>query len=198
MKLIIPKENQKKGGVYSLKSELTGDIYIGSTKCFIRRFAQHLHIFNSKQKRGNLTRFVDKNGHDSIVMDCILIVENPSLLIEFEYNIIKQICPSLNSYKNRSLLSKEAKQAIKKAKKASLVKTANGGTAHTEEHKKKISEAMPKKRVAQFLNGDKIQEFDSVTSALYSLGKKAGFGHICAACKGKIKQAYGYVWKYID
>lgn len=53
------------------------------------------------------------------------------------------------------------------------------------------------KKVHQFdLNGNYIQTFDSVTDACFSLGKERQTTSICAACSGKQKTAFGYIWKY--
>lgn len=46
--------------------------------------------------------------------------------------------------------------------------------------------------------GEVIQNFDSISDALKSIGKEnTTTGHIAAVCKGKRNSAYGYKWKYI-
>lgn len=56
-----------------------------------------------------------------------------------------------------------------------------------------------KKPVAQIdINtGKVIMEFNGVNEAARALGKKKS-SHITEVCKGRLKQAYGYSWKYID
>ena len=44
-------------------------------------------------------------------------------------------------------------------------------------------------------NGILIKEFPSVADAVKEIGGYTG--NICACCKGKVKHASGYVWKYI-
>ena len=51
------------------------------------------------------------------------------------------------------------------------------------------------KRILQFdLDGNFIQEFQSMEIASKILGIKAG--SISACCRGERKQAYGYKWVY--
>lgn len=52
-----------------------------------------------------------------------------------------------------------------------------------------------KKPILQYtLSGDFIKEFDSATTANIEL--KISQENICMCCKGKIKSAYGFIWKY--
>jgi len=43
-------------------------------------------------------------------------------------------------------------------------------------------------------NGELIKEFNSIKEAADYIGKDTG--NICQCCKGKLKTAYGFVWKY--
>ena len=53
------------------------------------------------------------------------------------------------------------------------------------------------KRVYQLdLNGNIINEFDSISRANEYFGKKAS--HICLCCKKKRNMSLGYKWKYVD
>lgn len=53
------------------------------------------------------------------------------------------------------------------------------------------------KKVYQFdLEGNYIQTFNSITDACFFLGKGRQTTSICAACSGKQKTAFGYIWKY--
>lgn len=59
--------------------------------------------------------------------------------------------------------------------------------------------AVPKttRRVGQYTTkGKLLKEFESVIAAAKEIG--ISDGHIVNACKGKIKKAGGYVWKYLD
>lgn len=46
-------------------------------------------------------------------------------------------------------------------------------------------------------DGNVLATFDSIVDAAQHIGAKCG-GHISSCCKGKLKTAYGYVWKYSD
>lgn len=53
------------------------------------------------------------------------------------------------------------------------------------------------KRVYQLdLNGNIINEFDSISRANEYFGKK--MSHVCSCCKKKRNMALGYKWKYVD
>lgn len=53
------------------------------------------------------------------------------------------------------------------------------------------------KRIVQFdLNMNKIKEWDYVNQITEQLGYL--HGNIISCCKGRYKQAYGYVWKYYE
>lgn len=69
------------------------------------------------------------------------------------------------------------------------------GKHFSEESKKKIRENNPSKQVLQFSkDGEFIAEYPSTREA----GRKIGCNpsNICACCKGKLKSANGYIWKY--
>ena len=66
---------------------------------------------------------------------------------------------------------------------------------HTEESKKKISEAMRVNRILQFSKeGEFIAEYPSLVEAERQTG--CNRGNICLCCKGKYKTCGGFIWKY--
>lgn len=91
------------------------------------------------------------------------------------------------------------------------ISLANKGQVRTEQQKKNISEGkigkpcpwmveINKKRssisISQFdLNGNWIKDFSSIIEASRNLGLKDGT-FIGKCCKGKVKKAYSYIWKY--
>lgn len=53
------------------------------------------------------------------------------------------------------------------------------------------------KRISQYSKEGKfIRDFDSIIQAAISLGKIKGGADITNCCKGNLKTAYGYIWKY--
>jgi hypothetical protein len=70
----------------------------------------------------------------------------------------------------------------------------------SKETKTKKSELMKGKNVTSVeqydLKNNKINEFNSITEACLSLNKPGRAGDITAACQGKQKTAFGYIWKY--
>lgn len=66
---------------------------------------------------------------------------------------------------------------------------------------KSISEALKGKRNISkhisieklTINGELIKEYECISDV-----KNDGYspGNVCACCRGKLKQAYGYIWKY--
>jgi hypothetical protein len=104
------------------------------------------------------------------------------------------------------------------------VKAGTTGMKHSEESKRKISEGLKghispnkgkkqsketcdkksksmmgvmNKSIFQYdLQDNFIKEWSSVSEAYLSLNKKITNGCINLACKGKIKTAFGYKWKY--
>ena len=56
-----------------------------------------------------------------------------------------------------------------------------------------------KKRVGQYtIEGSLIAEFPSATEASMAIGSKNYIANIVKACRGERKNAYGYIWKYLD
>lgn len=63
--------------------------------------------------------------------------------------------------------------------------------------KDKIGAANSRTIIQYNVNGDKIQEWSSITKAKTDL-KLSSVGNISQACNGKRRIAYGYIWKYKD
>lgn len=66
-----------------------------------------------------------------------------------------------------------------------------------------IKKAMPfaycktRKRINQYTkNEEYIRTWESIAEAIKELGLRKGTSKITECCKGKIKTAYGYIWKY--
>jgi|SRR5437763_13440723 hypothetical protein len=70
---------------------------------------------------------------------------------------------------------------------------------HNLEHayKMNLNRSIPVRKYT--LDGEFIAEFKSITEAYMSMyGINKGSTHISAACTGKQKTAYGFIWKYAE
>lgn len=76
------------------------------------------------------------------------------------------------------------------------------GIKLTEEHKKKISvsnKGKTAKKVNQYdLDGNFIKQWDCILDFYKSINKTKNNSSVSSCCKGKLKTAYGYKWKYAD
>lgn len=102
-------------------------------------------------------------------------------------------------------LSKETKQKISEA---------NKGKHHTEETKLKMSESkqgennpMQGKFGSECPNSKQVAQYDKTTNELIKIWdsvmdveRELGIAHqnISACCKGKLKSAGGYIWRYVE
>ena len=189
MKLNIPKENLIKGGVYIINSTISNDSYIGSTGNFKRRYWQHIFDFNGKKRKGLLTDFVNKNGHDCLIMRVLLICDNNTKK-DTEYELIQKLNPSLNIFRGVSAQTRRGN--IRRT----FGKTGWTGQHHTEDEKQKISNSMVKKPVQMMdIKGNIIETFNSILD----VRRKYNYGtsHISSCCKGERNTAYGYKWAYL-
>ena len=89
--------------------------------------------------------------------------------------------------------SEEHKKKLSEA--LSGEKNPNFGKHFSEEHKKKISESMGVNGILQFSkNGEFIAEYPSTKEASRQTG--CYHGNICKCCRGRLKTCGGYIWKY--
>ena len=89
--------------------------------------------------------------------------------------------------------SEEHKKKISEA--LSGEKSPNFGKHLSEETKRKMSENRPSKQVLQFSKeGEFIAEYPSLVEAERQTG--CYHGNICACCKGRLKTCGRYIWKY--
>lgn len=70
----------------------------------------------------------------------------------------------------------------------------NYGTGIERSHNKQINGKCSKPVLQFTLEDILIKEYPSLIQAYRETG--FAFQHICSCCKGKLKQAYGYKWKY--
>lgn len=102
-------------------------------------------------------------------------------------------------------LSEETKQKMSEAKKGKFTGENNPmyGKYHTEESRQKISQAKKgknapqAKRIIQYnKQGNLIRVWDYAKQVTEELG--INHGNIISCCKGKLKSAGGYIWRYAE
>lgn len=74
---------------------------------------------------------------------------------------------------------------------------ARRGSKNSEYWCKRIKEVRSLPVLKISLSGEILKRYSSITEAIQDLGKTRSCGsNITAACKGRKKTAYGYIWKY--
>lgn len=185
MDFLINKLDEKKSGIYIIKSKVSDDSYIGSTKCFRERYIKHLSNLKMNKRYGKLSDFVDKNGLNTLQMNILIIESNELDLRELEYSMIQKLNPSLNCKRQKSNIK-------------NIWFTGNGwdGKKHKKESIEKIRKSMPKKPVRILTKEGKL--FDECES-INEVSRKYNFAesHVSSCCHGRKLQAYGYKFEFI-
>lgn len=194
------KKIEKITGIYRITCVISGSVYIGATNNLYKRFKEYNLFKNNKNDK------VSKLVGDSFLLYGIDNHEF-KIMCEFDSNIPKKELETYEDalillYVNRlgedlvlnsecngkdkwcSLRYKNNKSDIFKGNKINL------GRNLTKEHKQKFS-----KKVNQYnMDGILIHTWDSIREAerMTNIARSS----IINACKGKYKQAKGYIWKY--
>lgn len=186
-------------GIYSITNTLNNHRYIGSTNNFKRRLERHrselrknyhhsLHLQRAYNKYGEIHFKVEILEFCEPIRDTLLSIEQKYLDLNPEYNIAEIADRPVRTSR---IVSDETKMKIR---------LANIGRKHSEESRKKMSEAQrkkPGKKVDQYdLNGKYIQTFDRVVDAGIAMGNYYKHVQITSCCKGRTRTACGYIWKY--
>lgn len=112
MKIELLPEQKNQSGIYQIKNLVNGKVYIGQTKCFIKRYASHKSsLTNNKHKNHHLQAAVNKYGIEQFVFEVLEICSLETLdQKETEFLIHnKNICynhdliPKKNSKENLNL-----------------------------------------------------------------------------------------------
>ncbi len=88
---LIPLEDYKKSGIYTIINKNNNKIYVGSAKEFKKRFDSHLTDFKrGKHRNKNLQNSYNKHGADRFEFEVLDYVENLDdlLLIEHMYIVL--------------------------------------------------------------------------------------------------------------
>ena len=191
-------------GVYLLKNIINDKCYIGSAKNIKHRLQQHLRdLQSSRHINKYLLRAFHKYGQDSFVYtilekcdsdrNTMLTEEQKYLDMSPEYNYMK-IAGTTNGYKH----TEETKKILSERHKGRPHIPNSSYEYRAPEYVKKqpkVRKPTMEKAVIQYtLNGDFIAEYRSIIEASRKIKKY--HSTISAVCRGKFKQAYGFIWRY--
>lgn len=211
--------------IYKITNQINGKSYIGKTVNTIQeRWKEHCRDYSKERcEKRPLYIAINKYGLENFIIEQVeecpetILNEREQFWIEYygtfkkgynatlggdgktyiDYDVVVATYRELKTIKataNKLQLDAGHVSTILKAKKEPLI------------NQSLINQAKFGKPVNQYdLQGNYIQTFPSLRSAVESLGKlenyKSGGGcitHIGDVCKGKRKTAYGYIWKYAD
>lgn len=162
--------------------------------------------------------FDNLNKDEAEKKEIELIAKFKSNMRDFGYNVetgglthkhTQDTRDKMSKTRKNKPLSEQHKKALSESRKGIIfsnehienIRKSHRGYVMPESQKHKISESCRNKgikKVMQFtLNGEFLQTFDSLKEALYSVGGKSE-GNISSCCRGKKKNAYGYMWKYLE
>ena len=195
----------KKPGIYKITSP-SGKVYIGQSKNVRNRMYRHLN--DSKKGKFPIHSAIKKYGIESMKIECIFELENPynekilRLLNELEMAFIVFYDSFNNGYNlthggDSNIQTNETKRKISVANsnpsKETLDKRRKSlflSTRFSEDSIRRI-EAAKTRRVAKLdINGDIIEEFNSINEAALSVG--VCNSNICAQMSGRSKTCGGY------
>lgn len=95
----ISKEDQKKCGIYIIKNNLNGKVYVGSTRSFKERYDEHrLHLSKNKHHNPRLQHAWNKYDSDSFIFEIVEIIDDKSERLPREAFWISQFNSSDDSF----------------------------------------------------------------------------------------------------
>lgn len=199
-------------GVYAILNILNNKKYVGSTKCFKIRFAEHRSsLRNGKHKNIHLQNSYNKYGEKCFrflileecenVQDTLNFIEQKYIDSDGDYNI----CPIANRRTYTKMPSWLKEKLVKintgiKRSSETCKKISNAllGRKPTKEHlinQSKGRKGKGTKPIDQYsLTGRYLKTFASLTEAGRSIG--GSYVSINKCCNGKRHSAYNFLWKY--
>ena len=198
-------------GVYAIVNTLNNKKYIGSSNNLRKRYRQHynslvknihhnIHLQNAFNKYGEkVFEFWILETCEN-VRDTILFLEQKYINSDGDYNICKLAthpcgevyCGHPISEEHRKIIAESNKRRIwtkeQRAHKSEMMKNSD------------LNKKQRKRVIKLTLNGEFLEEFDSVTSAAKSVGggnKRIVIKDCCHNKRGR-KTAYGFKWIFKD
>lgn len=172
--------------VYGIKSKTTNKIYIGTTKNIQFRINKHFNeLCHNRHKTKKLQEDFNKFGFEDFE---IIIYDNVySLDVEKEKQKEVGIDNLYNEKISGFYITEEYRKQLSNTSKT---------THKTAEYRNKMSKLKTNK-VAQYdFNFNLIKIWDSALQICETLGHTRSV--ILSCCNGNKKQAYGYLWRYVD
>lgn len=179
----ISKKFNKKSGIYCIKNIINNKNYIGSSIDIRGRLQMHRALLRKNAHNNHyLQNSWNKHGEDRFVCFILELCAAENLLIREEYFIGLLGDYNITKEATRNVPSKESREKHSKTKK--------------ELHLKGL---LPKtvKPITQYsLQGEKLRDWDSITSASKELGIHPTT--IIRCLDGTFKQGKGFLWKYLN
>lgn len=197
------------GSIYLIVNLVNNKKYVGQTiQPIERRFKSHFYKGDSPKLYNALKKY-GKSKFKLITLKCIVTTDFDILAKKLDESEIFyiQYYDSINNGYNISLggqrkrkMSDEIKKKISEAQKGE--KGNMWGKHHPESVKRKISEGVSRTRLQKFnkpvlqydLDGNFIQEFNSIKEAAKSFGSKRS--HIADCCNNVRHSCFGYKWQW--
>lgn len=187
-----------KSGIYIIKNNLNGDLYVGSAENLNRRWYKHIWRLKRNEHHSIiLQRAFNKYGINSFIFEVLEFTEI-NCLIEREQIWIEKlkpqynVCPTAGSSKG----FKHSEETKEKLRIMNLgEKNPRYGFKYPKKEKIKKEKKYKKKPIIRLDNNGEEKEYDSITSATLELGTKNS-GGIHDVLSGRRKKYKGYFFKY--
>lgn len=194
-------------GVYAIVNLLNNKKYIGSSTNLRKRYRQHYNAL-SKNKHVNihLQNAFNKYGEDKFefwiletcdkVKDTLIFIEQKYIDSDGDYNICKLASHHCGEVYTGHVITETHRNVIREANKNRIWSKE---TLQKKSEFMKNSDYVAKLRKAVLqldLNGNVVNEYNSITDAAKAMGSINRRVQIKRCCQGKCKTAYKYKWRY--
>ena len=169
----IYKEASLKSGIYKITNKLNGRFYIGSCKCFKKRWYQHKRELENKNHKNQFFQHdFNKCGSDAFTFEVIEIIEgkNRQLRLDVEQKFLDQYWDGCKQCYNMSKWAINHGGSHTPEETRKKLAEAQRGRKHSEESKKKMSEAHKGKKYSSEIRQEMSKRFKGKNNPNY--GKK--------------------------
>lgn len=194
-------------GICAIVNTLNNKKYIGSSENLRKRYRQHFNNLNkNKHANTHLQRAYNKYGASVFefwileecenIRDTLITLEQKWIDSDGDYNICKLASHHSGEVYTGHVITETHRN---------IIREANKNRIWSKETLQKKSEFMKnsdyvaklRKAVLQFdLNGNVVNEYNSITDAAKAMGSINRRVQIKRCCQGKCKTAYKYKWRY--